>query len=56
MWIPLPALFAPEAAVRYRWGGMPFPGLAHDGRVIWGLTHRILGTFADALGIELPHP
>jgi 8-oxo-dGTP pyrophosphatase MutT (NUDIX family) len=56
MWIPLPALFAPEAAVRHRWGGMPFAGLAHDGRVIWGLTHRILGTFADALGLELPHP
>jgi 8-oxo-dGTP pyrophosphatase MutT (NUDIX family) len=56
LWIPLPALFAPEAAVRYRWAGMRFPGLAHDGRVIWGLTHRILGSFADALGLELPHP
>jgi 8-oxo-dGTP pyrophosphatase MutT (NUDIX family) len=56
LWIPLPALFAPEAAVRYRWGGMPFPGLAHEGHVIWGLTHRILGTFADALGLELPRP
>jgi 8-oxo-dGTP pyrophosphatase MutT (NUDIX family) len=56
LWIPLPALFAPEAAVRFRWAGMPFPGLDHGGRIIWGLTHRILGSFADALGLELPHP
>jgi 8-oxo-dGTP pyrophosphatase MutT (NUDIX family) len=56
MWIPLTTLFASESAVRYRWAGVPFPGLAHDGRVIWGLTHRILGSFADALGLELPHP
>jgi 8-oxo-dGTP pyrophosphatase MutT (NUDIX family) len=56
MWIPLPTLFDAGSAVRYRWGGLPFPGLAHDGRVIWGLTHRILGSFADAVGLELPHP
>jgi 8-oxo-dGTP pyrophosphatase MutT (NUDIX family) len=56
MWIPLATLFAADTAVRYRWGGLPFPGLAHDGRVIWGLTHRILGSFADAVGLELPHP
>jgi 8-oxo-dGTP pyrophosphatase MutT (NUDIX family) len=56
LWIPLPALFAPDAAVRYRWAGMRFPGLAHDGRVIWGLTHRILGSFAGAVGLRLPHP
>jgi 8-oxo-dGTP pyrophosphatase MutT (NUDIX family) len=54
LWIPLPALFAPEAAVRFRWGGIPFPALDHEGRIIWGLTHRILGSFADALGMRLP--
>jgi 8-oxo-dGTP pyrophosphatase MutT (NUDIX family) len=56
LWIPLPALFAPGAAVRFRWAGIPFPALDHEGRIIWGLTHRILGTFADALGLRLPHP
>jgi 8-oxo-dGTP pyrophosphatase MutT (NUDIX family) len=54
LWIPLPALFAPEAAARFRWGGVPFPALAHEGRIIWGLTHRILGSFAAAIGYELP--
>jgi 8-oxo-dGTP pyrophosphatase MutT (NUDIX family) len=56
MWIPLPALFDPAKAVRYRWGAMPFPGIEHGGRVIWGLTHRILGSFADAIEVPLPHP
>jgi 8-oxo-dGTP pyrophosphatase MutT (NUDIX family) len=54
LWIPLPALFAPEAATRIRWGGVPFPALDHEGRIIWGLTHRILGSFAEAIGQELP--
>jgi 8-oxo-dGTP pyrophosphatase MutT (NUDIX family) len=54
LWIPLPALFDPAAAARFRWGGIPFPAIEHDGRVIWGLTHRILGSFAEAIGHELP--
>lgn len=56
LWIPLPALFDRDAAVRFRWAGMRFPAIEHGGRVIWGLTHRILGSFAQATGLELPHP
>jgi 8-oxo-dGTP pyrophosphatase MutT (NUDIX family) len=52
-WIPLPRLFDPDAATRLRWAGMPFPGIAHEGRVIWGLTHRILGDFGAAVGLQL---
>lgn len=55
-WVPLPALLDPANAVRHRWAGVPFPGVAHEGRVIWGLTHRSLQAFVGALGYRLPHP
>lgn len=56
-WIPLAHLLDPGAATRYRWGGLgAFPGIAHRGRVIWGLTHRILETFVGVLDHELPRP
>jgi 8-oxo-dGTP pyrophosphatase MutT (NUDIX family) len=52
LWIPLPWLFDPAAAIRHRWTGIPFPAIRHEGRIIWGLTHRILGSLASAL--QLP--
>jgi 8-oxo-dGTP pyrophosphatase MutT (NUDIX family) len=51
LWIPLPRLFDPEAVTRHRWSGIPFPAVEHEGRVIWGLTHRILGSLGLALGL-----
>ena len=51
-WAPIPALFDPAATTRFRWSGIPFPAIEHEGRVIWGLTHRILQTFADAVGLS----
>ena len=55
LWIPLAHLLDPASATRYRWGGLgAFPGIHHEGRVIWGLTHRILETFVDVLEHELP--
>lgn len=51
-WAPIPALFDPSSRTRFRWSGIPFPGIEHEGRVIWGLTHRILHTFADAVGLS----
>lgn len=54
LWIPLAQLTADHAATRHRWGGIPFPAIEYEGRVIWGLTHRILGTFLDAVGLTLP--
>lgn len=56
LWIPLHRLVAPEAATRHRRRGIPFPAIDHEGRIIWGLTHRILGTFLDAIGMALPEP
>jgi 8-oxo-dGTP pyrophosphatase MutT (NUDIX family) len=55
-WIALSWLFDPANAVRRRWVGVPFPGIAHRDRVIWGLTHRILGDLAARLDLELPRP
>lgn len=55
-WIPLAWLFDPANVTRLRWGAMRFPGIVHRERVIWGLTHRILGDFADTVGLELPRP
>jgi 8-oxo-dGTP pyrophosphatase MutT (NUDIX family) len=55
LWIPVPTLFAAEAAFRYSWGGFRgWPAIRHGEHVIWGLTHRILGSFAHALGVRLP--
>jgi 8-oxo-dGTP pyrophosphatase MutT (NUDIX family) len=53
-WLSLPALLDPANAIRHRWVGMPFPGVAHEGQVIWGLTHRTLQTFVTTLGFRLP--
>jgi hypothetical protein len=55
-WIALDWLFDPANAVRRRWVGVPFPGIAHRDRVIWGLTHRILEDLGARLGLTLPRP
>jgi 8-oxo-dGTP pyrophosphatase MutT (NUDIX family) len=54
LWIPLRRLADPSAGVRLRWTGIVLPAIDHDGRIIWGLTHRIIGTFLQA--IDLPQP
>jgi 8-oxo-dGTP pyrophosphatase MutT (NUDIX family) len=55
LWIPVRTLLSAEAAFRYSWGPVGrFPAIRHEGYVIWGLTHRIVGSFAKALGVRLP--
>lgn len=57
LWIPLRRLLDPRAATRHAWSGLVgFPGIRHGERVIWGLTHRILAGFVEALDLELPPP
>jgi 8-oxo-dGTP pyrophosphatase MutT (NUDIX family) len=57
LWIPLQDLLDPRAAVRHHWSGLVgFPGIRHGERVIWGLTHRILTSFAQTLDLRLPEP
>ncbi|MEX1163626.1 MAG: CoA pyrophosphatase [Nitriliruptor sp.] len=55
-WIALSWLYDPANVVRRRWVGVPFPGIAHRDRVIWGLTHRILDDLGSSLGLALPRP
>lgn len=57
LWIPLQHLIDPRAATRHAWSGLVgFPGIRYGERVIWGLTHRILVSFAATLELELPEP
>lgn len=53
-WISLRWLLDPANTTRKRWFAIPFPGIEHRGRVIWGLTHRILGDLAARVGLEPP--
>ncbi len=52
LWIPVGHLVDPSAATRFRRKGVSFPAIDHDGRIIWGLTHRILSSFLDVAGIR----
>ncbi len=52
LWIPLSHLVDPAATVKVRWTGIPLPAVDHDGRIIWGLTHRILSSFLDAIDVS----
>ena len=58
-WVPLGHLFDPRAATSIEWerpgrAETVHPGIDFEGRVIWGLTLRVLGTFADLVGKRLP--
>lgn len=55
-WVDLAWLFDPGNAVRQRWVGVPFPGIAHRDRIVWGLTHRMLDDFGARVGLTLPLP
>jgi 8-oxo-dGTP pyrophosphatase MutT (NUDIX family) len=55
-WIALSWLFDPTNVVRRRSVGIPFAGISHRERVIWGLTHRILDDFGSSVGLTLPRP
>lgn len=57
VWIPVPHLLHPDAAVRYPYGGIGvFPGIEYEGYTIWGLTLRTLEAFFELLDEELPRP
>jgi 8-oxo-dGTP pyrophosphatase MutT (NUDIX family) len=56
VWVPLDRLLSAEAAFRYTYGAVGrFAAIRHGEHVIWGLTHRIVGSLAQALGVPLPH-
>ena len=53
-WLPVTALVDPERATSLRYAGIRFPGIAHDGQVIWGLTLKTLESFLAVLGRQRP--
>lgn len=57
-WVPLVHLFDHEAVteLEYSLGGSPaqFPGILFDDHVIWGLTLRVLQSFAEIMERDLP--
>ena len=57
-WVPMSHLFDERAVTEldYPLGGSmsSFPGIGYDGEIIWGLTLRILNSFADMMGQSMP--
>lgn len=57
-WVPLTHIFDEQAVtdVEYPIGSAvnTYPGIGYDGEIIWGLTLRILNSFADMMGKPLP--
>lgn len=52
LWIPVHRLLEPSLRSRIQWAGAALPTIEDDGRVIWGLTHRILRSFFDAIALR----
>jgi 8-oxo-dGTP pyrophosphatase MutT (NUDIX family) len=57
-WVPVAHLFDESTTTTLEWppgsGASSFPGIAFQHNVIWGLTLRILETFADLMQRDLP--
>jgi 8-oxo-dGTP pyrophosphatase MutT (NUDIX family) len=53
-WLPVAALLDPTRSTHLRYAGMRFPGIAHEGQVIWGLTLKTLENFLAVLGRQRP--
>ena len=58
-WVPLSHLFDPSSGtmINYPSGaaGASYPGIAYDRYIIWGLTLRVLRSFGQVIGMDLPH-
>ena len=57
-WVPLDLLWSPTRVTTQTWplGDTlyAFPGIDLGADVLWGLTHRVLCSLADAIGRPLP--
>ncbi|MCZ6666658.1 MAG: hypothetical protein O7B81_15270, partial [Gammaproteobacteria bacterium] len=57
-WVPLNHLFdeAATTELEYPFNGQltTFPGIRFEDHVIWGLTLRVLESFADVMSLSLP--
>jgi 8-oxo-dGTP pyrophosphatase MutT (NUDIX family) len=56
VWIPVPWLLHPDAAIDYELSRdsqkLSFPAVRYDRYTVWGLTYRILANLFEALGRE----
>lgn len=57
-WIPAPSLWDLSRRTSVDWGhlNVDYPGIEHEGEVIWGLTYRVLEDCAVLLGHPLGRP
>jgi len=57
VWIPVPWLVHPDAAVQYKFVRdsvqLAFPAVRYESYTVWGLTYRILVNLFGVLGVEL---
>lgn len=57
-WVPIEHLFDAEAVTELAYPpghhGSVFPGIRYEEHVIWGLTLRVLASFAEVMRRELP--
>lgn len=56
-WVPIGHLFDDAAVMEYRYPGLTasvFPGIQYGEHVIWGLTLRVLASFAQVMQRRLP--
>ena len=57
VWIPVPWLASPDAAVQYRFERdsvqLAFPAVRYESYTVWGLTYRIVVNLFGVLGVEL---
>jgi 8-oxo-dGTP pyrophosphatase MutT (NUDIX family) len=55
-WVPLSHLFDDSTVteIEYPPGGANFPGIRFDDHVIWGLTLRVLQSFAEIVEVRFP--
>ncbi len=57
-WIPINQLFDHERRATLDWEvddgarTLTFPGISHEGEIIWGLTYRVLEVFTERLGLH----
>jgi 8-oxo-dGTP pyrophosphatase MutT (NUDIX family) len=60
VWVPLEWILSPQSAVQYEFQreeyGGTFPAVRYERYTVWGLTYRILTSFASVLGRQLPDP
>ena len=60
VWVPLAWILSPESAIQYEFRreeyGGTFPAVRYERYTVWGLTYRILTSFASVLGRQLPDP